>query len=178
MLSTHGVFVSDEVLLDVSFPAARDALVSRIRGGLLGSASAQAYGEGSPAWPGPSRHRACPRLVRVRFRDLTAREDHARIALRWEVDGLTGGLFPALDADITLTPAGEHSATLTLTGAYRLPPGAAGPELDRTISLRFATATIRTLLHHVVEATALAAGPGTEAADPDPPPLPSEPQRP
>ncbi len=178
-LSAHGVFVSDQVLLDVSFPAARDALVSRIRGGLLGSASAQAYGEGltglarvGPPVPAPG----VPRLIGVHYRDLTVRDDHARIALRWEVEGPAGGLFPALDADITLTSAGKHSATLTLTGAYRLPPGTAGPELDRAILLRVATATIRAFLHHVVEATALAAGPGTEAADPDPPPLPPEPQ--
>lgn len=48
-LSTRGVFVSDEVLLDVSFPAARDALVSRIRGGLLGSVPAAAGRRGSRA---------------------------------------------------------------------------------------------------------------------------------
>jgi hypothetical protein len=38
--------------------------------------------------------------------------------------GPGGKLFPALDADIWLTPAGEYSARLSLAGAYRPPPGA------------------------------------------------------
>jgi hypothetical protein len=33
------------------------------------------------------------------------------------------GLFPALDADITLTPAGEDATVLRLAGAYRPPLG-------------------------------------------------------
>ena len=70
-LSAHRVFVSDEVLLDVSFPAARARLASLIRGGLLGSASARAYGEGITGLarsvsarpgtgPAPARPGACP----------------------------------------------------------------------------------------------------------------------
>ena len=57
----------------------------------------------------------------MHFQDLKASGDSARLALRWEASGPGGGLFPALDADITLTPAPKHSATLTLTGAYRPP---------------------------------------------------------
>lgn len=43
---THRLFVSDEASLAVSFTAARARLESLIRGGLLGSASAQAYSDG------------------------------------------------------------------------------------------------------------------------------------
>ena len=60
-LSVHRVFVGDEVLLDVSFPAARARLASLIRGGLLGSASARAYGEGITGLACPGWSRCMPR---------------------------------------------------------------------------------------------------------------------
>jgi hypothetical protein len=171
-LSAHRVFVSDEVLLDVSFPAARARLASLIRGGLLGSASARAYGEGitglarsGPPGPAPG----LPGLVQVHAQDLTADGDPSRVALRWETAGPDGGVFPALDADITLAPAGEQAAALTLTGVYRPPPGTAGPGLDRAVVLRCATATIRAFLGHLIEAIAMAGEPGTEAAGPQAP---------
>jgi len=144
----------------------------------LGSASAQAYSGGitglARPWP-PRSAPGLPGLVQVHCQDLTATGDSARVALRWEAAEPTGGLFPALDADLTLTPAGEHSITLNLTGVYRPPPGTAGPELDRAFLLRLATATIRTFLHRVIEVIALAAGPRTQAADPDLPRLLPEP---
>ncbi len=181
-LSAHRMFVSNEGLLDVSCTAARDRLASLIRGGLLGSASAQAYSNGITGltrFGPPGSAPGLPRLVQVHVQDLMTSGDSGRAALRWEAAGPAGGLFPALDADITLTPAGEHSTTLTLIGVYRLPPGTAGPELDRAILLRFATATIRTFLQSVIQAIALAAEPGTEAANPpDRPSLPPEPETP
>jgi len=39
---------------------------------------------------------------------------------------VTGGLFPVLDADITLTPAGEQTTRLALAGVYRPPLGRLG----------------------------------------------------
>jgi hypothetical protein len=42
----EGMFVGDEVLLDVSFTAAWARLANLIRGGLLLSASEDAYGQG------------------------------------------------------------------------------------------------------------------------------------
>jgi hypothetical protein len=168
-LSAHRVFIGDEVLLDVSFPAARARLASLICGGLLGSASARAYGEGITGLarfgrPGPAP--GPPRLVQVHAQELTAGGNSGRVALRWEAEGPDGGLFPALDADITLAPAGEQAATLTLTGVYRPPPGIADPGLDRAVLLRCASATIQAFLRLVIEAMALAGEPGTEAADP------------
>ena len=138
-LPARRVFVGDEVSLDVSFAAAQARLASVIRGGLLGRASEQAYGDGmtglarvGPLGPVPG----LSRLVQVHAQDLDAIGDAARFALRWEAIGPGGELFPALDADITLAPAGEHAATLTLAGAYRPPLGAADAELDRAVMHR------------------------------------------
>jgi hypothetical protein len=169
---SHRVFVSDEASLNVSFTTAQDRLTYLVYGGELGSASAHAYSN----WI-----TGLARLVHVHFQDLAARGDSAGLALRWEASEPGGGLFPALDADIILTPAGERSARLTLTGVYRLPPGSAGTELDQADVRQGVTATIRAFLHRMTDAIshpAWSAEPGTEAADPDPSPLPPEPETP
>jgi len=149
------VFISNEVLLDVSFAAAQARLANLARGGSLLSASQVAYDDGitglarvGPLGSGPG----ISRLVRVHFRDLVTREGSAVLTLRWEATGPGGGLFPALDADITLTPAGEQATVLKLAGAYRPPLGAAGAGLDRAILRRVATATTRSFMNRV-EAT-------------------------
>ena len=181
---TPGVFVSDEVSLEVSFPAARARLADLTCGGLLGSASQQAYSDGITGLARVGPLGSVPglsRLVQVHSRDLKAGDDSAWLPLRWEVAGPGGGLFPVLDADITLIPAGTHSATLTLTGAYRPPPGAVGAGLDRVIVHRIATATVRAFLHRVARAIthpARAARSGAQAADLDPARLPPEPDTP
>lgn len=167
--------------MDVSFADARVRLAGLIRGGLLHRASAHAYGgeitglaRVGPLGPVPG----LSKLVKVHVQVLKDTGDSARFALRWEVGGPGGALFPALDADITLAPAGEHAATLTLAGAYRPPLGAVGAVLDQAVMRRIAAATIRAFLHHVAEAIvhpASAAGPRARvpgAGPPLPPPGP------
>ena len=80
------------------------------------------------------------------------------LTLRWEATGPGGALFPTLDADITLTPAGPDTSLLTLDGAYRPPLAALGASLDRTILNRVATPTGRSLLSQIAESIS-AAGP-------------------
>jgi hypothetical protein len=166
---THRVFISDETSLDAGFRAAQAGLAGLTGGGLLASASARAYGDGITG-------RA--RLAQVHFRELAACGDSARLALRWEAAGPDGGLFPVLDADLTLTPAGKHSATLTLTGAYRPPPGPAGAGLDRAIVRQVAMTTIRAFLRSITEAIGHPAGAETGAAGPAPAPRPPVPHTP
>ena len=169
---TDRVFFSEEASLNVSFTAVQARLTYEVRVGGLGRASARAYYHGITG---------LARLAHVHFQDLAARGESARLALRWEAAEPGGGLFPALDADITLTSAAEHSTTLTLTGVYRPPPGFAGPEVDQAALRRVATATIRAFLHSITDAVsdpARVAGPGTGAADPDPHSPPREPGTP
>ena len=142
------MFVGDEVTLEVSFPSARARLASFARGGLLISASGDAYAEEITGLMrvGPA---GLSRLVQVQFRDLSERANISRFALRWEVTGTAGGLFPVLDADVELIRAGPQSTWLTIAGTYRPPLGALGEALDRAILHRVAAATIRGFLSRI-----------------------------
>jgi hypothetical protein len=149
------VFVDDEVLLETGFGAARAGLAKLALDDGLARASEDAYSEGVAelirvgplgSTPGTSK------LVQVRFQDLVTRDAHAGLAVRWEATGPGGGLFPALDADITVTPAGEQTAILRLAGSYRPPLGRLGTALDTAIMHRVAAATIRAFLERLAAA--------------------------
>ena len=151
------MFVGDEMVLAVGLDAAKASLAKLARSGLLAGASQDAYDEGitglvrvGPLGSAPGLSRP----VEVRFLDLVSRADSALLVLRWEAVGPGGGLFPALDADLTLTPAGEHATLLTVAGAYRPPLGILGVALDRTILHRVAAATIRAFMNRVADAIA------------------------
>ncbi len=177
------MFVTGEVSLDVSFTAAQARLATLVRGGVLVSASAQAYSDGIAGLAGvgpPGSALGLPRLCQVHFQDLKEGGDSARLALRWEVTG-TGSLFPALDADITLTPAGKHFTMLTLTGVYRTPLGTVSAGLDWGIWHGVATATIQAFLRLLTEAIACtdgAAESATKADDTNTPRVLPEPETP
>ena len=167
------MFVGDEVLLDVSFAVARARLANLTRGGLLVSASEDAYDLGIT---GLSRVGAMglSKLVRVQARELTEKDGSAGLAIRWEVTGPGGGLFPVLDADVRLVPAGEQATLLTLAGAYRPPLGLLGQALDRAILHRVAIATIRNFLSRM--AAGITGQPGPAEAGNGPSPLPFAPE--
>ena len=143
--------------MKVSFAAARARLVNLTRGGSLMSASKDAYGEGitgllrvGPLGSAPGMSR----LVTVHFQDLVTRGQTAVLPLRWEATG-PGGVFPALDAHISLTAAGEEATVLRLDGTYRPPLGTLGAGLDAAIMHRVATATVRGFLSRIADAIAI-----------------------
>jgi hypothetical protein len=142
------VFVGDEVQLEVGFAIARDRLRQLAEGGGLLGTSEAAYDHGTTGLervgvPGLSK------LVRVQVRELAWTDQSAGLAIRWQATGPGGGLFPVLDADLTMTPAGERVTILTLAGAYRPPLGTMGVALDRAILHRVASATIQAFLAQV-----------------------------
>jgi hypothetical protein len=149
------MFIDDEVPLEVGLDAARAGLANlAVSDGLI-SASEDAYGEGvtelirvGPLGSGPGMSK----LVRVRFQDLTERGGSAGLAVRWEATGPGGGLFPALDANVTVSAVDERTAVLRLAGSYRPPLGTLGTALDAAILHRVATATIRTFLNDIAAA--------------------------
>jgi hypothetical protein len=149
------MFVAAEVVVDLSFPVAAARLAKLARGGSLTRVSQGAYGDGLSGLarvgplgdvPGMSK------LVKVYFLDVVTRGESAVLALRWEAAGPGSRLFPALDADISLSSAGERSTRLSLAGVYRPPLGALGAGLDKAVFHKVADATVRSLLARVAEA--------------------------
>lgn len=140
-------FVGDQVLLDVSFDAARRQLRRFAVDGVLLGASEYAYGAamtGLAEEAGPAA--ALSRLAGVEPGDVVNMRDCARLPLRWQAIGPGGALFPALDADLTLTPAGAQTTVLTLAGVYRLPRRQAPAGLDPAIVRCVAAVAIRTFI--------------------------------
>ena len=161
------MFVSDEVQLEVCFAVARDRLRQLAEGGVLLGTSEDAYDHGTTGLervgvPGLWK------LVRVQVRELAWTDQSVGLAIRWEATGPGGGLFPVLDADLTVVSAGERVTILALAGAYRPPLGAMGAALDRAILHRVASATIRAFLAQV--ARRITGQPAANGAGAGPPP--------
>lgn len=156
------MFVGEELRVPVSFDAAFSRLASLIRGGALVTAAHDTYGDGVAGLlrVGPRGVPLVWRLVEVQFGDLVVSDRTARVPLRWQAAGLTGALFPVLDADIALTAAGGSSVLMRVDGTYRPPMGRAGASLDQVVLHRVATATVRGFLER---AAALIARPGEAA---------------
>ena len=151
------MFVAAEVLLDLGFRAAEARLANVARGWLLTPVSEGAYGDGLTGlvWVGPLGAAAgMSKLVEVHFLEVVTRGESAVLALRWQATGPGGRLFPALDADIWLTAAGEHSTRLSLAGVYRPPLAALGAGLDRAVFHRVADGTVQSLLARVADVLA------------------------
>lgn len=145
------MLLNDEAMLPVGFVAAQARIANLIRGGRLLVASHEAYQDtgAGELRVGPTRY--VSRLVRAQFRDLVVRGDSALLTMRWEASGPGGKLFPVLDADITVTPAGPDSTLLRLDGAYRPPLGAVGASIDRAVLHAVATSTIRAFVSRVAD---------------------------
>ena len=159
------MFVGDEVLLEVSFAVACERLTQLTESGALVTTSEDSYSRetGILARVGAI---GLSKLVRVQVRELVRTEKSAGIALRWEAIGPGGGLFPVLDADVRLTPAGEHVTLLSMAGSYRPPLGSLGQALDQAILHRVAAATIRRFVAQV--AARIGGQPGGATQTPEP----------
>jgi hypothetical protein len=140
------VFVGDHILMDVCLDSARRQLERLAGDGVLLSASEYAYGEGiTDMVEAAGLAAGISRLVSVQPGDLMETEGCARLGLRWEAIGSDGAPFPALDADLTLSPAADNTTVLTLAGVYRLPEHS-GAGLDPGIVRCFAAITIDSFL--------------------------------
>jgi hypothetical protein len=146
------MFIGAEIQLDLDFDAVQATLADLVRGGLLRRASSGAYDEWQACLPeiGPwvPALDMC-RLVQVLVRDMVTHADCATWTMRWEVTGPGGPLFPALDADIKLTPAGADATVLAVCAAYRPPLGGLGVGPDRAIMHRAAEVMIQSFTIHI-----------------------------
>src|SRR5579859_6027803 len=156
------MFVRHEIALDLDFPAAKARLARLMRGDWLDSVSRDAYAEGlsgqvrvGPFGPVPGMSK----LVEVRLLDPVPHDDTVVVALRWEAAGRMSRLFPVLDANLTLSEAGDGEAVLRFAGVYRPPLAGAGEELDQLVLHRVADATVRSLLTRLAH---MMAEPGSE----------------
>ena len=140
------MFVANSVELGVPFVTARPRLMELIAGRALADASRAAFDEGltrpsaQPGLPSPAR------LMRVRSLRPAHSPDRVTAALRWEAIGAPGGLFPVLDADLTLTPTSPQATRMSLAGVYRPPFGYLNIDLDPATTGRVAGTTVRALL--------------------------------
>jgi hypothetical protein len=165
------MFLREELRLNVAFMPARDRLAAMAHSGSLLTAAQAASDEAAAGDGSTGLARVGPlgpvlglsRVVEVQFGDLVAHDDTAQLALRWEVAGPGGGLFPALDADITLATTDDDATILVLTGVYRPPLGSVGAGLDQAILHRVAVATIRDFLSRVGAAIGSSASASREA---------------
>jgi hypothetical protein len=147
------MFVAHDIVLDVAFATAKPRLRNLMDRGLT-SASRAAYDDGLATVvrvgpfgdvPGVSR------LVNVRFLEPWERDGDMITALRWEAVGVTGDLFPVLDADISLSLAGPDRTRLALVGIYRPPLGPLGAAIDRVVMHRVADATVRAIVQTIAD---------------------------
>jgi hypothetical protein len=152
------VFVAQDVETGVPFSVAQLRLLELIAGRALAEASRAAYREGLAGLQAlPASAPAGPaRLIRVRCLQPVEGAGQMTAGLRWEAAGAPGGLFPALDADLTLAATGPQASRLSLAGVYRLP---GSDDLDPGTASQVAGTTIRALLRAVAAYLSTAAGP-------------------
>jgi hypothetical protein len=149
------MFLADQRLCSVSIGIARARLADLVTGSWLTTASAASYQEGMDhlLWTGtPDDPPGLPRLARTHFLDPIHREDSTTIGMRWEATSVTGSLFPAMDANLTLTAEGVQLTRLKLTGVYRSPLGMLSAVPQRALLHKAATTTIKALLTRIGDA--------------------------
>jgi hypothetical protein len=144
------VFVRAQTRVEVPFRQAAARLDEAVADGGLVSVSQQAADDGLTylARVRPAGLGRFGKEVRVRLLPAHWVGGHVVVALRWEPTGATAGLFPSLDADLTLYPD-EVGSVVGIVGCYRPPLGALGARVDRVLLSRAAQATVQALTEEV-----------------------------
>ena len=149
------MFLADQRLCSVSIGPARARLADLLARGWLTTASVASYqdGIGHLLWTGtPDDPPGLPQLAQTHFLEPIHREDSTTMGMRWEATSVTGGPFPALDANLTLTAEGVQLTRLTLNGVYRSPLGILSAVPERVLINKSATTTIKSLLTRICQA--------------------------
>ena len=146
------MFVQDFMIIDK--PSSEIvALLQGEAGSLLGEA-VEAAGAGldhlrlkvAPgSWP-----TLLAKQVEVRLGPVRRHGEVTLIAFTWSATG-PGSLFPALDADLEVSPLGEERSEVALHGRYDPPGGGVGRGMDRLLLNRLANATVRAFLSNLAE---------------------------
>jgi hypothetical protein len=161
----HGraMFVQDFMIVDRPAGEVVDELHD---GAVLGRAAEEAGEElshlrvkvGPKSWPP-----LLAKTVEVTLGPVRRHDDATLLAFSWQASGHPS-LFPALDADLEVSPLGESQSELSLRGRYEPPGGAPGRVADRLVLHRLADATVRAFLSRL--ALRLEAGRTEAVGDP------------
>jgi hypothetical protein len=147
------MFVTEETTIALPSGWAVAQLGSAVESGWFGEVSDHAYAAGLAvlARAGPLGDiGGLAKTVQVRLSGPRGRMTGVGYALRWEASGPAGGLFPVLDADLSLTPVDASRTRLAIIACYRSSPGTLSVQLDRLLLSRIARTTLRSLLDSVV----------------------------
>lgn len=140
------MFVTEKTTLRLPPGWAAARLGSIAESGRFGEVSDHAYAAGlavlARAGP-PGDVRGLAQTVQVRLSGPGERKTSVAYSLRWVATGPDGGLFPVLDADLSLIRAGASRTRLAIIACYRPPPGI---RLDRLLLGCMARAALRSLL--------------------------------
>ncbi len=146
------MFVEVAVTVPLGLAEARAALDRAVADDGLTTESERAHAEGLDflmrVGPRGEHHVGKQVLVHVLPSRLVA--GVVIVPLRWVATGPTGRLFPTLEANLTLSAAGNDTTQLSILGSYTPPLGWAGP-LDRSILSAVATSSVRALLREVAD---------------------------
>ncbi len=157
------MFVQDFMIVDR--PASE--VIAQLRdGAVLGRAAEEAGEElgdfrikvGPKSWPP-----LLAKTVEVTLGPVRRHDDVTLLAFSWRAAGYPS-LFPALDADLEVSPIGESQSEVSLQGRYEPPGGTPGKVADRLVLHRLADATIRAFLSRL--ALGLEAGRSQTVDDP------------
>lgn len=143
------MFVTEETTIGLPFGWAAAQLDSTIESGCFDEVSDQAYAAGLAvmARAGPlSDVRGLAKTVQVRMSGPGERKTAIAYALRWEASEPTCGLFPVLDADLSLIQVDASRTRLAIIACYRSSPWTLSVQLDRLLLNGIARTTLRSLL--------------------------------
>lgn len=143
------MFVTEEAALPLPYEAARKRLLAYLRADGLQASSTDAFETGRELLVRAGVG-AVSKEVLVQLLQPYEQGASTIVPMRWVATGAAGTMFPQLDGNLELAPAGEEASTLTLAGAYRAPLAVVGASLDRMLLHRVAGASVRRFLADVV----------------------------
>jgi hypothetical protein len=129
-----------------------DAALAGIVEGLDDSANvAYRRGEDLVAAIGAVSGSGIAKTVHLEVGEPTRRADATSMPLAWTATG-TPGLFPTMEADLTIGALGSGLTQVAFQGRYKPPLGLVGRVLDRAVLHRFAELSVKDFVDRVVAA--------------------------
>ncbi len=152
------VFVRAQLDMKLPYQMAASRLTDLLYGDGLSTATDEAYEAGLCMMSmrvGPAGDvAALSKQVRVELLPPRMTPTELRVSLRWVATGITGRLFPALDADLTLSRTSPDVSTITIDARYQPLLGAVGAQFDRALLSRAADRTMEALLRRLASVLA------------------------